>query len=79
MSVQLKLELDLAWQRKSFLNNYVSGTSNFPSVDSLAPENVQTRGKDHQEDNHDGPEDEGPGHEGDLLQVLVNQCAGHGR
>ena len=29
----------------------------------------QTRREDHQEDNHDGQQDEGAGHEGDLLQV----------
>ena len=63
-----------------FLTKYfMSGTSHFPSVDPLAPENVQTRRKDHEEDNHDGSEDEGPGHEGDVLQVLANKCAGHGR
>ena len=27
----------------------------------------QTRREDHQEDNHDGQQDEGAGHEGDLL------------
>ena len=27
----------------------------------------QTRREDHQEDNHDGKQDEGAGHEGDLL------------
>ena len=35
----------------------------------MAPEDGQTRGEDHQEDNHDGQEDEGIRHQGDILQV----------
>ena len=56
----------------------MSGGSSFPTVDTLAAENVQTRGENNKEDDHDGSEDEGLGHEGDILQVPADKCPGHG-
>ena len=46
---------------------------------ALAPQDGAARGEDHQEDHHDGQEDEGAGHQGDLLQVVALQCSGYGR
>ena len=56
----------------------MAGTSNFSPVDSLAAENVQTRPENNKENDYDGSEDEGFGYEGDLFQVSVDKCAGHG-
>ena len=55
------------------------GPRHISPVDPLVPENVSTRGEDHQEDNHDAEEDEGDGAEGDLLQVAAGQRSGHWR
>ena len=40
-----------------------------PSVASMVIENVKTWGEADDEDYHDAEQDEGVGHEGDLLQV----------
>ena len=45
---------------------------------AMVTSHEQTRGENHQEDHHDGKQDEGAGHEGDILQVSVVQCAGYG-
>ena len=55
-----------------------SGASNIPTVDTLAVKNVPARRENNKEDHHDGSEDEGPGHEGDVIQVPADKCAGHG-
>ena len=36
-----------------------AGGCHLPAVAPLAPQDGQTRGEDHQEDDHDGKEDEG--------------------
>ena len=56
----------------------VAGTSSFSPVDSLAVENVKTWRENNEENDHDGSEDEGFGYEGDVFQVSVDKCAGHG-
>ena len=56
----------------------VTGPSNFSPVDSLAVENVQAWGENNKEDDYDGSTDEGFGYEGDVFQVSVDKCAGHG-
>ena len=62
-----------------FLNSYFLDFSSVSPVAALAAEDVKTRRKNNKEDNHDGQEDEGAGHQGDLLQVSALQCSGHGR
>ena len=56
-----------------------AGGRHLPPVAPLAPQDGQAGREDHQEDHHDGQEDEGAGHQGDLLQVVTFQCTGHGR
>ena len=41
-------------------------------------ENVKTWGEADDEDYHDAEQDEGVGHEGDLLQVPPGKRSGHG-
>ena len=56
-----------------------SGQCCLPAVAALAPQDGQAGREDHQEDHHDGQEDEGARHQGDLLQVVALQCSGYGR
>ena len=56
-----------------------SGSNSLPPVDTIDPENVSSRRKNHQEDHHDAEQDEGVGPEGALLQVAAGQRLGHGR
>ena len=56
-----------------------SGTTPFSPVDPLAVEDVSSRRKDHSEDDPDPEQDEGDGHEGELLEVPAGERARHGR
>ena len=55
-----------------------SGGSGISAVAALGYEDGPTWREDHPQDNHDGQEDEGAGHQGDLLEVFTVQCSGHG-
>ena len=46
---------------------------------SMVIENVTARRQADVEDYHDAEQDEGVGHEGDLLQVSLGECSRHGR
>ena len=48
-------------------------------MDPLAVEDVSARREDHKEDNPDPEQDEGDGHEGELLQVPPGERPRHGR
>ena len=48
-------------------------------MDPLAAEDVSTRREDHEEDHPDPEQDEGDGHEGELLQVSPGERPRHGR
>ena len=56
-----------------------AGQCCLPPVAALAPKDGPARREDHQEDHHDGQEDEGARHQGNLLQVVALQCSGYGR
>ena len=63
-------------QRLSRTHNnrsWCSGSRHIPPVDPLVPQDVPSRGEDHQEDNHDAEEDERNGAEGDILQVAAGE------
>ena len=63
-----------------FLNMFFApGTNPFSPVDPLAVEDVSSRRKDHSEDDPDPEQDEGDGHEGELLEVPAGERARHGR
>ena len=49
-----------------------------PAVASMVIENVKTWGEADDEDYHDAEQDEGVGHEGDLLQVPPGKRSRHG-
>ena len=55
-----------------------AGAAAVPAVDPVVPEDVQAWSKDHQEDHPHTEQDEGAGHEGELLQVPPGQRARHG-
>ena len=56
-----------------------SGENTISPVDPLAVEDVQARREDHEEDDPDPEQDEGDGHEGELLQVSPGERPRHGR
>ena len=56
-----------------------TGQCCLPPVAALAPQDGPAGREDHQEDHHDGQEDEGARHQGDLLQVVALQCSRYGR
>ena len=56
-----------------------AGQCGLPPVAALAPQDGPAGREDHQEDHHDGQEDEGARHQGNLLQVVALQCSGYGR
>lgn len=53
------------------IQNNAAGPVDISAIHSVVPKDVQTRGKDHPEDNHDAEKDEGDGAKGDILKVTA--------
>ena len=53
------------------IKNNAAGPVDISAIHSVVPKDVQTRGKDHPEDNHDAEKDEGDGAKGDILKVIA--------
>ena len=70
---------DTFFPRDESIKFSIEGSLHLPPVDAVAIEDGTPGRKNHPKNNHDAEEDEGSGHEGDLLQILADKRPGHGR